>query len=499
MEYGNYIGGEWVASEGGRTFESFDPATGEVVAVLARSTPADVDRAVESAAAAFRSWRLVPAPRRGEILFRVGQILAERKETLAQLMSREMGKVMAEARGDVQEAIDITFYMAGEGRRLFGHTVPSELPNKMAMSFRDPVGVVAAITPWNFPIAIPSWKLTAALICGNTVVLKPASDTPALAAELVKIYEEAGLPAGVLNLLTGSGSEVGDALVKHPKVDVISFTGSTETGRSVLTETASKIKRVSLELGGKNAIMVMDDADLDLAVEGILWSAFGTTGQRCTAASRVIAHRSIEKPLLEKLEARAAAMRLGPGLDPSTDVGPVINRRQLEKIHEYTEIGTREGARLVTGGQIATEGALSNGNFYRPTVFAGVRRDMRIAQEEIFGPTTAVIAVDSLDEAIDVNNDTRYGLSSSIYTRDVNKAFKAMRDVTTGILYVNAGTIGAEVQLPFGGTRGTGNGHREAAWTAMDVFTEWKSVFVDYSGRLQRAQIDLGEGTAQEQ
>ena len=493
MEYLNYIGGKWVPSESGRIFESLDPATGEVIGVVAKSSPSDVNRAVEAAASAYQRWRLVPAPKRGEILFRVGQLLQQRKEQLAQLMSREMGKVIAETRGDVQEAIDMTFYMAGEGRRLFGETVPSELPNKMAFSLRDPVGVVAAITPWNFPIAIPSWKLTAALICGNTVVFKPASDTPVLAAELVRIYEESGLPAGVLNFVTGSGGEVGDTLVNHPKVDVVSLTGSTETGRAVLTQTASRLKRVSLELGGKNAIMVMDDADLDLAVEGILWSAFGTTGQRCTAASRVIVHRAVENQLLDKLVDRASRMRLGRGLDPSTDVGPVINSRQLQKIHEYTGIGVQEGARLVTGGEIARDGDLAKGNFYPPTIFAGVRPNMRIAQEEIFGPTAAVIPVDSLEEAIQVNNDTRYGLSSSIYTQNVNRAFQAIRDVTTGILYVNAGTIGAEIQLPFGGTRGTGNGHREAAWAALDLYTEWKSVYVDFSGRLQRAQIDTAE------
>jgi len=494
MEHRNYMGGQWVDSESSRTFESLDPATGEVVGVLPLSSAADAEKAVEAAAEAFNGWRLTPAPKRGEILYRVGQLLQERKEQLAQLVTREMGKVIAEGRGDVQEAIDMTFYMAGEGRRLTAHTVPSELPNKFATSLRDPVGVVVAITPWNFPIAIPSWKLSAALICGNTVVFKPASDTPVLAAELVKVYEEAGLPAGVLNLVTGSGSEVGDVLVKHPRVDVISFTGSTDTGRSVLTETANRIKRVSLEMGGKNAIIVMEDADLDLAVEGILWSAFGTTGQRCTAASRVIVHRAVERELAERLVDRASKMKLGNGLDPAVDVGPVINARQLQKIHEYTGVGLQEGAKLVVGGEIARQGELARGSFYPPTIFTGVRPDMRIAQEEIFGPTLAVISVESLDEAVRVNNDTRFGLSSSLYTRDVNRAFEAIRDITTGVVYLNAGTIGAEIQLPFGGTRGTGNGHREAAWTALDVFTEWKTVYVDYSGRLQRAQIDLVEG-----
>lgn len=494
MEYMNYIGGRWVGSVTGRTFESKDPANGEVVGVVPLSSAADVEMAVEAAAEAFRSWRLTTAPRRGEILFKVGQLLQERKERLAELVTREMGKVIAEGRGDVQEAIDMTFYMAGEGRRLMGHTVPSELPSKFGTSMRDPVGVVAAITPWNFPIAIPTWKLSAALICGNTVVLKPASDTPVLAAELVKLYEEAGLPPGVLNLVIGSGDEVGDPLVNHPKVDVISFTGSTDTGRSVLTQTASRMKRVSLEMGGKNAIVVMEDADLDLAVEGIIWSAFGTTGQRCTAASRVIVDRAVEEALTDRLVERAARLRLGHGLDPATEMGPVINDRQMDKIHQYTLIGVREGAKLLTGGEVARDGDLARGTFYRPTIFSGVQPGMRIAQEEIFGPVLAIIAVDGLEEAIRVNNDTRYGLSTSIYTRDVNRAFTAMRDITTGVVYVNAGTIGAEVQLPFGGTRETGNGHREAAWASLDIFTEWKTVYVDYSGKLQRAQIDLVEG-----
>lgn len=493
MEHKNYIRGKWMDSESGHTFHSLDPATGEVLGVVPKSTVVDVDRAVEAAAEAFDSWCLVPAPKRGEILFRVGRLLQDNKESLSRLVTREMGKVIAEGRGDVQEAIDMTLYMAGEGRRLFGHAVPSELSNKLAISHRDPVGVVAAITPWNFPIAIPSWKLAAALICGNTVVLKPASDTPLLAAELVKLYEEAGLPPGVLNLVTGSGGEIGDALVNHPRVNVVSFTGSTETGRRVLVETSNQLRRVGLEMGGKNAIMVMEDADLDLAVDGILWSAFGTSGQRCTAASRVIVQREVEEALTDRLVRRAEKMRIGHGIDPDTDVGPIINERQLEKIHGYTLVGLQEGATLLSGGAAARDGELSRGSFYPPTIFSRVVPQMRIAQEEIFGPTVAIMAVDSLEEAIRVNNDTRYGLSSSIYTQDVNRAFRAMRDITTGVLYVNAGTIGAEIQLPFGGTRGTGNGHREAAWTALDLFTEWKSIYVDYSGRLQRAQIDLAE------
>lgn len=486
----NFINGKWVDSESNRTFESYNPANGKLLGRVALSTAGDVDKAVAAARAAFQKWRLYPAPRRGEILFKVGQLLMERKEQIARLMTREMGKVLTEARGDVQEGIDMAFYMGGEGRRQFGMTSPSEMPNKFQMAVRDPIGVVAVITPWNFPMAIPTWKIFPALVCGNTVVFKPASDTPLVAAELVKIFEEAGLPEGVLNFVTGSGSEAGEALLNHPDVEVYSFTGSTESGKHVYTTTANKLRRVSLELGGKNAITVLEDADLDLAVDGILWSAFGTTGQRCTACSRVIVQRGVEKALTEKLVARVEKMRLGDGLLETTDVGPLINRKQRDSVHEYVKIGQDEGAKLLVGGNIVEDGELAHGAFHQPTIFGGVRADMRIAQEEIFGPVLSMIPVDSFEEAIQVNNNTKFGLSASIYTADVNRAFTAMRDITTGILYVNAGTIGAEIHLPFGGTRGTGNGHREAAWAAIDFFTEWKSIYIDYSGKLQRAQID---------
>jgi alpha-ketoglutaric semialdehyde dehydrogenase len=486
----NYVGGEWVDAAGGETFESYSPATGEPIGTFPRSGADDVDRAVDAAKAAYEEWRLVPAPKRGEILYRLGQLLIERKEELAQLMTREMGKVIAEARGDVQEAIDISFYMAGEGRRLFGHTTPSELPNKFNMSVRMPIGVVGAITPWNFPIAIPSWKLIPALVCGNTVVFKPATDTPLLGERFVELLDEAGLPKGVVNVVHGGGASVGNRLVRHPDVPVITLTGSRETGVEVMRAAADNLKHVHLELGGKNPIIVLDDADLDLAVDGIVWSAFGTAGQRCTAASRVIAQEGIYDALQSRLVGAAERLRLGVGWDEDVDVGPVINRSALEKIHSYTEIGKDEGARLLTGGEIASGDGLDRGFFYRPTVFGDVEPAMRIAQEEIFGPTTALIRVRDLDEAVRVANGVRYGLSSSIFTRDVNKAFRAMRDLVAGITYVNAGTIGAEVHLPFGGTKDTGNGHREAGQAALDVFTEWKSVYVDYSGRLQRAQID---------
>ena len=472
------------------TFESTSPADGETIGVFPASTPADVDRAVAAAKAAFEEWHLVPAPKRGEILFNVARVLERDKASLTELMTHEMGKVRAEAGGDVQEAIDITYYMAGEGRRLFGQTTPSELRDKWNMSIRQPVGVVGAITPWNFPVAIPSWKLIPALVCGNTVVLKPAEDTPLLAARFVELLSEAGIPAGVVNIVHGFGEVAGDALVRHPDVRVITFTGSRETGVAVTKAGADGLKHVHLELGGKNAIIVMDDADVDLAVEGILWSAFGTSGQRCTAASRVIAHEKVYDALQSKLVAAAEKLRLGPGWEDDTDVGPVINRDAIEKIHAYTEIGVGEGATLLTGGEVATEGDLAKGFYYRPTVFGDVEPGMRIGQEEIFGPTTSLIRVRDFDEAIRVSNGIRFGLSSSIYTRDVNRAFRAMRDLEAGITYINAGTTGAEVHLPFGGTKDTGNGHREAGQAALDVFTEWKSIYVDYSGKLQRAQID---------
>jgi aldehyde dehydrogenase (NAD+) len=473
------------------TLESTSPADGALLGAVPQADEAAVAKAVEAAAAAYEEWRLVPAPKRGEILFRFAQILEREKASLTDLMTHEMGKVKAEAGGDVQEAIDMTYYMAGEGRRLWGQTTPSELQNKFNMSVRVPVGVVGAITPWNFPIAIPSWKLAPALVCGNTVVLKPAEDTPLLAQRFVDLLGEAGLPEGVVNIVHGYGETAGAALVRHPQVPVITFTGSRETGVAVTKAAADFLKHVHLELGGKNAIIVLDDADLDLAVEGIIWSAFGTSGQRCTAASRVIAQAGVYETLQSRLVERAEQMRLGPGWDDETDIGPVINRAAIEKIDSYTKIGQQEGARLLTGGEIATDGDLAKGFYYRPTIFADVDAQMRIAQEEIFGPTTALIKVADFDEAIRVANGIKYGLSSSVFTRDVNKAFRAMRDLQAGITYINAGTTGAEVHLPFGGTKDTGNGHREAGQAALDVFTEWKSIYVDYSGRLQRAQIDV--------
>jgi alpha-ketoglutaric semialdehyde dehydrogenase len=486
----NFIAGEWVDAASGETFESTSPADGDTIGVFPRSGAEDVDAAVAAAMEAFEDWRLVPAPKRGELLFAFAQLLVAHKAELTDLMTHEMGKVRAEAGGDVQEAIDMSYYMGGEGRRLFGQTTPSELRDKLNMSVRMPIGVIGAITPWNFPIAIPSWKIAPALVAGNTVVFKPATDTPALGQRFVELLDEAGIPKGVVNIVHGGGAAVGEALVRHPGVPVITLTGSRDTGVKVLEAAAERLKHVHLELGGKNAILVMDDADLDLALDGILWSAFGTSGQRCTAASRVIVHESLYDTLANQLVDRAEALRLGPGWEDDTDVGPVINRAALEKIHSYTRVGKDEGATLLTGGEIADEGDLANGSYYRPTIFGEVEPDMRIAQEEIFGPTLSLIRFKDEADAIRISNGIRYGLSSSIFTRDVNRALRAMRDLEAGITYVNAGTIGAEVHLPFGGVKETGNGHREAGQAALDVFTEWKSVYVDYSGTLQRAQID---------
>jgi aldehyde dehydrogenase (NAD+) len=486
----NFIAGEWCESVAGETFESRNPAdTRDVVGHFQRSKPADAAMAIKAAETAFPMWRRTPAPKRGEILYRFGALMAERKEQLARAMTREMGKVLAEARGDVQEGIDIAFLMAGEGRRMFGDTVPSELPDKWAMSIRQPLGVAGIITPWNFPMAIPCWKMMPALVAGNTVVFKPASDTPHCAILLVDLMAEAGFPAGTVNLVTGAGEDVGNAIVDSPDVPVISFTGSSATGKRIAERAGRRLKRLSLELGGKNGIVVMADADLDLATDGILWSAFGTTGQRCTAASRVVVERPALEALLGRLEARTHRLRLGSGLDEKVDVGPLINAGAVAKVEGYVEIGRREGD-LIGGGARATDGELAHGHFFQPTIFAGVRPMDRIAQEEIFGPVLSVIAVDDYPGAVTAINQTRYGLSASIFSRDANSAFRAMRDFEVGIVYVNAGTTGAETHLPFGGWKETGNGHREAGHAALDTFTEWKSIYVDYSGRLQRAQID---------
>ena len=490
--YFNYIGGEWVKSSSGEWFQNINPAdTSDVVGRFPVSGAKDVDRAVEAAKSAATRWRKTPAPRRAEILFKLGEILRKNKDQFTREMTREMGKVVKEAGGDVQEAIDCTYYTAGEGRRLHGFTTPAEMPNKFAMCVRQPVGICGLITPFNFPMAIPSWKLIPALVCGNTVVLKSGEDVPLSALNLVKSCEEAGIPKGVVNLVNGHGSDIGPTLVGHPDVRLISFTGSTETGRIIAEQCARDNRIVSLEMGGKNAIIVMDDADIDNAVEGSIWGAFGTSGQRCTASSRLVVHKKVYKKFTEAFVDRVKRLRVGNGLDPKTDVGPVINDAAVEKIMSYIEIGQIEDkAKLACGGNRLTKSDYGRGYFIEPTVFADVKAGMRIEQEEIFGPVTSIVPFSSLDEAIEIVNGVRYGLSSAIYTSDVNNAFHAMEELYTGICYINSATIGAEVHLPFGGTKATGNGHREAGTQVLDIFSEWKAIYVDYSGKLQKAQID---------
>jgi acyl-CoA reductase-like NAD-dependent aldehyde dehydrogenase len=489
--YKNFINGEWVEAGSGKAYENRNPAnSNELVGMFVSSTSEDVDAAVDAANEAYKSWRLVPAPKRAEILYRAAELLVHRKEEFSKDMTREMGKVLAEARGDVQEAIDMTYYMAGEGRRLFGQTTPSELPNKFAMSVRQSIGVCGMITPWNFPMAIPSWKMMPALVAGNTVVLKPAEDTPLSSYHLVQTLTEAGLPKGVVNLVSGYGPPAGAPLSQHKEVPVVSFTGSTAVGRIIAEACAPDFKHVSLEMGGKNIIIVMDDANLELAVDGAVWGGFGTTGQRCTAASRVAVHKSMYGEFAKRLVERVKKLRVGDGLDPDVDMGPCVNEQQLKTVMSYVEIGKTEGAKLLTGGNRLDTGAFAKGWFHEPTIFGDCSARMRIAQEEIFGPVVSLIPVNDFAEAVEVANGVQYGLSASIYTKDVNQAFAAIRDIFTGIVYVNAPTIGAETHLPFGGTKQTGNGHREAAIAAIDFYTEWKTLYIDYSDKLQRAQID---------
>jgi len=490
LEIKNFIGGEWVTHSHLQSIAVTNPANGEELATIPRSTVNEVNEAVALAKQAQKSWALVPAPKRADYLYAIGQKMKEKKEYLATVLTKEMGKVIEEARGEVQEGIDMAYYMAGEGRRLFGETTPSELANKFAMSIRAPIGVVGLITPWNFPVAIATWKSFPAIVAGNTFIWKPSNETPMMAYEMGKIFEEIGLPNGVANIVFGSGPTVGTALIEHPDVKVISFTGSTTTGSKVAELGGRHLKKISLEMGGKNAVIVMDDADLQLATEGILWSAFGTAGQRCTACSRVIVHKDVREELEKRLLDEMQKLTIGNGLDEQVKIGPVINKAALEKINHYVQIGKQEGATLLAGGKILNETPYDKGFYYEPTLFTNVKPNMIIAQEEIFGPVVSIIEVASLEEAIEVNNSVKFGLSSSIFSQNVNTIFRAQRDLDTGIVYVNAGTTGAEIHLPFGGTKGTGNGHRDSGVAALDVYTEWKSIYVDYSGKLQRAQID---------
>lgn len=494
QQFLNYINGEWKPAASGQWFENRNPAHwNEVIGLFPKSGVEEVNEAVDAARRAYREWRLVPAPERGAILKKAGDIMVARKEELARDMTREMGKVLAETRGDVQEGIDTAYYAATEGRRLFSHTAPSELRNKMNLSFRMPIGVAGLISPWNFPMAIPCWKSLPALLCGNCVILKPASDTPLTATHLVEILAEAGVPKGVVNLVHGGGGIVGNALVEHPGVEIISFTGSSEIGKQINSKAGAMLKRVSLELGGKNAQIVMDDADLTLALDGVLWGAFGTTGQRCTATSRLILHKAIYDQFIEMLIEAVGKLKVGDGLDPHNNVGPVVNKAQIETMKSYVEIGKGEGAKMVIGGHTLDKNDHSDGWFFAPTVFVDVQPKMRLFQEEIFGPILSVAKAKDFDEAIALHNDCVYGLSSSLYTRDVNKAMRAVRDLEAGITYINSATIGAECHMPFGGVKQTGNGHREGGWAVYEFYSEYKTAYFDFAGKLQRAQIDINQ------
>jgi aldehyde dehydrogenase (NAD+) len=490
-DFGNFINGEWTDAASGETFESLNPADRtEVLGHFARSGPADIDRAVQAAVGAYPKWMMTPVPERADYLLRVALLLEERKEELSETMTREMGKTLRESRADVQEGIDFAHYMAGEGRRFFGQSIPAELPNKIYMTLRHPIGVVGLITPWNFPIAIPLWKIAPAIVSGCTSVFKPAEDTPLCASLLVDMFREVGLPPGVVNLVNGYGEDAGSALVDHPDIRAISFTGSLEVGRAINEKCARSMKRCSLELGSKNALIIMPDAELDLAVESAAWGAFATSGQRCTATSRLIVHDDIKPEFIDRLLDRVGTMKVGNGLDPKVELAPVINEKQKNRVLEYIGVGQQEGAKLLTGGEELTGGEYSNGYFIAPTVFDEMTPEMRIAREEIFGPVTGIVRVHSVDEAIEVANSVDFGLSCAIYTHDITNVFKAVQQLEFGIVYVNAPTIGAEIQVPFGGMKNTGNGHREAGPQALDEFTEWKTVGIDYSGKLQRAQMD---------
>ena len=500
-DYKNYIGGQWVDSASGNKIEVTNPALcKQVLATCQDSNKEDIDRAVAVASEAFKTWRKVPAPKRGEIMFKAAEILLRDKEDIAKIMTQEMGKPLSETRGDVQEAIDMGYYAAGEGRRLGGQTVPSELNDKFCMSMRMPLGVIGAITPWNFPIAIPSWKAFPALVAGNTMVIKPAEDTPLSVCRLAMVFEEAGVPPGVFNVVTGYGESAGLPLVENESVKLISFTGSTITGWKIATRCADQMKPYTLEMGGKNAIVVMEDADVDLAVDGVVWGAFGTSGQRCTACSRVFVHDNVKDDFINKLVGRAEALFIGDGLDAKVDMGPVINEKALHKIDGMVAEAKAKNT-ILCGGKINQQpsskipekyGTFTEtyGWFYTPTVITDVKVDDMIAQDEVFGPVVALISFNDTDEVIDMVNNSKYGLSAAVYTANVNFAFKAFNEIDTGITYINSSTIGAEIQLPFGGTKGTGNGHRDAGHNMIDNCTEWKSVFVDYSGTLQKAQIE---------
>ena len=482
VSYQNYIDGKWVDSASKREYPITNPAhKTQVIGNFQLSDIEDTDNAVESASKTSSLWANTPAPSRGQILYKSLEIFSRRFEELARTITEEEGKPINDSRGEIRRAMNIIEYSAGEGRRLFGHTTPSETPNTMAYSTRRPLGVVALITPWNFPMAIPAWKLAPALICGNTIVLKPASGTPLSAVKLVEIFEEAGLPAGVLNLITGSGAAIGNHLVEHPKVNAVSFTGSTEIGTDIYTRGARLLKKVQCEMGGKNAVIVLADADMDKALASIVQGAFGSTGQRCTATSRAIVETSVYDQVVDQLALKTSQLKIGDGLDESVDVSPLSSAYQQEKVLEYIGIGTEEGANLVCGGNALSGDLYGDGFYVEPTIFSDVTTDMRIAQEEIFGPVLTAMEAQDIEEAISVSNQVQFGLSSSIYTRDIPKAFQYINTVETGMVHVNAPTLGGEVHLPFGGLKSSGVGQREQGLEGINFFSEVLTAYIDYA------------------
>ena len=480
--YNNHIGGKWVESSTGRTYTITNPASNEsVLAEFQTSGVDDALKAVDAAHEALAGWANTPAPVRAGILFRAIEILRQRGDDIARTITLEEGKPLSDAQGEVKRSLNIMEYAAGEGRRMFGYTTPSELPDTVAYTTRRPLGVVAVITPWNFPLAIPAWKIAPALICGNTIVFKPASATPWSAIKLMEVFEEAGLPAGVLNVVTGPGGSVGNALVESPLVKGISFTGSTEIGTGIYSHGASLLKKVQCEMGGKNAVILLADADIDKALGGIIQGAFGSTGQRCTATSRVIVEEAIYNEFMEQLIDRTSKLKIGDGLDPEVDVSPLASKAQFDTVMEYIGIGTEEGAELVQGGHAVTGGIFNQGYYVEPTIFADVQTDMRIAQEEIFGPVLTVLKAEDLEDAIQIANSVKFGLSSSVYTKDLTQAFEYINTVESGMVHVNAPTLGGEVHLPFGGLGASGVGHREQGIEAMNFFTEVITVYIDHA------------------
>lgn len=488
--YRNFINGEWLQSTSSRSVDNVNPAnTDDVLGTVVLATREEARSAVEAASEAFRSWRSTPAPARGRIVARAARMLEDDKENLARLLTREEGKTVNEARGEIQRAANVADFVAGEARRMTGETIPSELPANFAYTLKQPHGVVACITPWNFPVAIPVWKIAPALVAGNTVVFKPATVTPATAVRIVEIFTEAGVPPGVLNLVLGSGSEAGDEIVNHRAVRAISFTGSNSVGVKLYEQAACRGVRVQCEMGGKNPVIVMEDADMSLAVESTAQGAFGSTGQRCTATSRAIVVDEVADNFIERLVARAESLRVGDGSDPETDVGPIVDGGQFKSVLHYIDVGREDGASLVAGGEPARGPGLTKGYFVKPTVFAGVTPDMRIAREEIFGPVLSVLRVKDFEEAMRAANDCEYGLSSSIFTNDAARIFRFVDEIETGMTHINSPTTGGEAHVPFGGIKATGIGDFEQGSTSLDFYTELKVVYVDYTGRKREGNL----------